>query len=96
MIRHLSNDLHPGVLRHAGLIAALQGHCAEFGRQHAIEVTLAAADGLDGIPQDIALCLYRVAQETLRNIAAHASARQVQVSLRATAEGLELLIADDG
>jgi signal transduction histidine kinase len=96
VIRNLSHELHPGVLRHAGLIAALQGHCAEFGRQHAIEVTLAAANGLDGIPQDIALCLYRVAQETLRNIAAHAGARKVQVSLRATEDGLELLIADDG
>jgi signal transduction histidine kinase len=96
VIRNLSHELHPGVLRHAGLIAALQGHCAEFGRQHAIEVTLAAADGLDGIPQDIALCLYRVAQETLRNIAAHAGARKVQVSLSTTEEGLALLIADDG
>ena len=65
VIRNLSHKLHPGVLQHAGLVAALRGHCAEFGRQHTIEVTLSAADGLDGIPQDVALCLYRVAQEAL-------------------------------
>ena len=94
-IRHLSHELHPGVLQHAGLVAALKDHCAEFGRQHAIEVALSAAD-FDAIPQDIALCLYRVAQEALRNIAAHAGARQARVALRPTADGLELTITDDG
>ena len=59
-------------------------------------MTLSAVDGLDGIPQDVALCLYRVAQEALRNIAAHAGARKAQVTLRSSEEGLELVIADDG
>ena len=62
-IRHLSHDLHPGVLQHAGLVAALKAHCAEFGSQHAIEVTL-SANGLGAIPQDVGLCLYRVAPYT--------------------------------
>ena len=96
VIRNLSHELHPGVLQHAGLIAALKGHCAEFGRQHAIEVTLSVAAGLDGIPQDVALCLYRVAQEALRNIAAHAAAHKAQVTLRCSEKGLEMVIADDG
>ena len=96
VIRNLSHELHPGVLQHAGLVAALEGHCAEVGRQYPIEVTLSAVDGLNGIPQDVALCLYRVAQEALRNIAAHAGARKVQVTLTSTGEGLELVIADDG
>jgi signal transduction histidine kinase len=96
VMRSLSHELHPGVLQHAGLSAALKGHCAEFGRQHAIEVILSAADALNGIPQDVALCLYRVAQEALRNIAAHAGARKAQVTLRSTEDGLELVIADDG
>ena len=96
VIRNLSHELHPGVLQHAGLPAALKGHCDEFGRQHAIEVSLSALDGLDGIPHDVALCLYRVAQEALRNIAAHAGARKAEVILRPTEEGLELVIADDG
>ena len=96
MIRNLSHELHPGVLQHVGLAAALKGHCAEVGRQHAFEVTLSAAEGLDGIPDDVALCLYRVAQEALRNVAAHAGARKAQVTLRSTEDGLELVIADDG
>jgi signal transduction histidine kinase len=96
VIRDLSHELHPGVLQHVGLVAALKGHCAEFGRQHAIEVTFSAAAGLDGIPHDVALCLYRVAQEALRNVAVHAHAGKAQVTLRSTEDGLELVIADDG
>jgi signal transduction histidine kinase len=96
VIRNLSHELHPGVLQHAGLVAALRGHCAEFGTQHAIEVTLSAADAADIIPHDVALCLYRVAQEALRNIAEHAGAQKAEVTLRSTEDVLELTIADDG
>ena len=94
--RQLSHDLHPAVLQHAGLVAALRGHCAEFGAQHGIKVTLSAADGLDGLPQDVALCLYRITQEALRNIAAHSDARTARVDLSPGAGGLELIISDDG
>jgi signal transduction histidine kinase len=94
--RQLSHELHSGVLEHAGLVAALRGHCAEFGAQHGIDVTFSAADGVDGTPQDTALCLYRVTQEALRNIAAHAGARTARVALNSTAAGLELSIIDDG
>jgi signal transduction histidine kinase len=93
--RQLSHELHPGVLQHAGLVPALKGHCAEFGAQHGINVTF-CADGLDGVPHEIGLCLYRVAQEALRNIAAHAGARQARVALTPSADGLELVINDDG
>ena len=96
VIRSLSHELHPGVLQHAGLSAALKGHCAEFGKQHEIDVTLSADADLDGIPDDVALCLFRVAQEALRNIAAHAAAHKAQISLRSNDEGLELVITDDG
>jgi two-component system sensor histidine kinase UhpB len=88
--------LHPGVLQHVGLAAALNGHCAEVGRQYPIEVTFSAVDVRDGIPQEVALCLYRVAQEALRNIAEHADAHRAQVTLSSSEKSLELVIADDG
>ena len=96
VIRNLSHELHPGVLQHAGLVAALRGHCAEFGTQHAIAVSLSAPDGLDIIPHDMALCLYRVVQEALRNIAEHSGAHEARVTLRSSEDVLELIIADDG
>ena len=93
--RQLSHELHPGLLQHAGLVAALRGHCAEFGAQHGIDVTFAAA-GINGVPAETALCLYRVTQEALRNIAAHAGARTARVALTPAGKSLELSIRDDG
>jgi signal transduction histidine kinase len=95
-IRHLSHELHPGVLQHAGLVATLQGDCAAFGNQHGIDVTFHADAGLEEIPADVALCLYRVAQEALRNIAWHAGARRAEVALTRSDDILELRITDDG
>jgi two-component system sensor histidine kinase UhpB len=95
-IRHLSHELHPGVLQHAGLVAALQEGCTEFGSQHGINVTFHADTGLEKIPADVALCLYQVAQEALRNMARHAGGCQAEVALTRSDDILELRIADDG
>jgi signal transduction histidine kinase len=96
VIRHLSHELHPGVLQHAGLVVALRGHCAEFGSQHGIDVTFHADADLEELPADVALCLYRVSQEALHNIAQHAGARHAEVALTRRNHLLELRIADDG
>jgi two-component system sensor histidine kinase UhpB len=95
-VRRLSHELHPGVLQHAGLVAALRAHCAEFARQHGLAVTFRANDSLGRLPEDVTLCLYRVAQEALHNIAAYAQARHVEAALTRGAAGLELMIRDDG
>ena len=96
-IRHLSHDLHPAVLQHAGLVAALKGSCADLGSLYRLDVVFHGDDGLEPIPADVALCLYRVAQEALHNAARHADARRVEVTLTRQAENiLELRVADDG
>ena len=95
-IRHVSHDLHPSSLEHAGLVAALRGICEEFEKLQAIAVTYTADPDIGPIDGQIALCLYRVAQEVLRNVAKHSGARQVGVKLVRTADGIELTIADDG
>jgi len=95
-IRNLSHELHPGVLRHAGLAAALKSVCCEVERKRGLAVSLDAPDQLEDVPPEIALCLYRVAQETLHNAAAHAEARHVLVSLTAHDDELELAVRDDG
>jgi PAS domain S-box-containing protein len=95
-IRHLSHNLHPGMLKHAGLAAALTQHCAEVQRQHGTAVTLAAQDDLDTLEFDVALCLYRVTQEALTNIVRHARAGTARVELTRTEQGVELRVTDDG
>jgi two-component system sensor histidine kinase UhpB len=95
-IRDLSHELHPGVLQQAGLAAALRGCCAAFGLQHGIQVSVEAEDDLGGMPAEVALCLYRVAQEVLHNTAMHSGARRARVALTRSFAGLELAVSDDG
>jgi signal transduction histidine kinase len=95
-IRQFSHDLHPILLQHAGLGAALRVICAEFEKLHAITVTCSSDVDTPGIEDDTALCLYRITQEGLRNVAKHAEAQHVGVTLTATTDGVQLSIVDDG
>ncbi len=95
-IRHLSHELHPGVLQYAGLAAALRNHCRELEREGDLTVTLQADGGLETLPADVALCLYRVTQESLRNVVRHAKASRVQVTFARDGSALTLTITDDG
>ena len=95
-VRPLSHDLHPAVLRHAGLVAALGGHCADLRRHYPLALTWDTDGDFDGIDPEAALCLYRVAQEALRNVVMHAGARHAGLRLRRVDGSAELTIADDG
>ena len=95
-IRNLSHQLHPSVLQHAGLVQTLGRHCTEIERHHDVKVTFSAVNDLDALSPDVALCLFRVAQEALGNAVRHARARMIRVQLKATNEGVELEIIDDG
>lgn len=95
-IRHLSHALHPGVLQHVGLVAALRGYCRGFEREHDLPVTFRADGELGTVPSDVALCLYRVTQEGLGNVARHAGARHARVTVGREGNDVVLTIGDDG
>jgi PAS domain S-box-containing protein len=95
-LRDLSHDLHPAVLRHAGLVAALRTSAEEITRLHGIDVTFHPPPELEGLSEDVALALYRVAQEALRNVVKHSKARTATITLRASATWLQLSIEDTG
>ncbi len=95
-VRHLSHDLHPTVLRHAGLVAALTSYCAELERSHGTVLTCRAEGDLGSIAPETALCLYRIAQEALRNVIAHAGAGRADVRLLRAGDDVEITISDDG
>ena len=95
-IRHLSHELHPGILQYTGLAAALRSHCREFDQSHEVTVTYQSDDHLGHVPSDVALCLYRVTQEALKNAAMHAKAGQVWVTVAREGTDLVLTIRDDG
>ena len=95
-VHALSYALHPAILEDLGLIEALKAECARFGAVEGIPTSLTAADDVGQPSWALSLCLYRVAQEALRNVARHSGASSVEVELRAVGGGLELAVQDNG
>jgi PAS domain S-box-containing protein len=95
-IHSIAYQLHPSVLEELGLAEALRAECERRGRQGGLNVKL----DLDPVPaavgKDATLCLYRVAQEALNNVARHALAHTASVALQQIDGGLLLAIRDDG
>jgi len=95
-IQHLSHQLHSAKLEHLGIIPALRGLCNEFSEQHKIEVDFQHQQVPTGLDSDVALGLFRIAQESLHNIAKHSHAKKVRLELAGTAGKLVLRVSDDG
>jgi signal transduction histidine kinase/ABC-type uncharacterized transport system substrate-binding protein len=95
-VHALSYALHPAILEDLGLIEALKAECARFGAVEGIPTSFRATDNVDEPTQTLSLCLYRVGQEALRNVARHSSARLVEVELRVVGSELELAVRDNG
>ena len=95
-VRSLSHDLHPGMLRHAGLAGALEAYCIEIEQRYDMQVSFKAEGDLRHISDDAALCLFRICQEALRNAATHGRARRVTVLASRTPRYAELTVTDDG
>jgi two-component system sensor histidine kinase UhpB len=95
-VRLVAQRLRPGVLADLGLQSALASLSAEFSRTSGIPVTRTISTDLPELSGDVELVLYRVAQEGLTNVARHARASHVELSLGLVEGGLELRITDDG
>jgi signal transduction histidine kinase len=67
----LSHELHSSRLEHVGVVPALHGLGREMSEQYKIEVRLSDGDVRLDLPRDVALCLFRVAQESLGNVVKH-------------------------
>ena len=94
--RRLVQDLWPTMLDHFGLPAALQVHCEDFCARAGLTCTVDAPEELGDIDPARSIALYRVAQESLTNIARHAQATAVKVELKRELEGVRLQLMDDG
>jgi signal transduction histidine kinase len=95
-VHALSYALHPAILEDLGLIEALKAECARFAAVEGIPTSFRANKDVDEPTKALSLCLYRVAQEALRNVARHSSASSVEVELRAAGGGIELAVQDNG
>jgi signal transduction histidine kinase len=94
-VHQLSHQLHPARLRLIGLVASLTSLQQEIqGSGHRLNFT---HDGVpDAIPQDLKICLYRIAQEAVQNAVKHSGAREITMSLTGSGDALTLIVADRG
>jgi signal transduction histidine kinase len=95
-VHALSRQLHPSILDDLGLVEALRSECASFSRREEIAVVYRPDEVPTTLSRDVALCVYRVAQEALRNIAKHAEVHEARVSLLVTGSQLVLRVQDEG
>jgi two-component system, NarL family, sensor histidine kinase UhpB len=94
--RRIVTDLRPGILDDLGLSAALRWQAAEFRKHTNVRVNVETPPSDQGIGRDAALTLFRIFQETLTNVARHAKATEVAVSLAASDAAFVLQIRDNG
>ena len=89
-MHRLSHRLHSSTLDYLGLVPALQKLVAEFSERHDIAITFAHASVPPSLPSEVALCLFRIAEESLTNIAKHSQARSANVQVTGAPDGIHL------
>jgi PAS domain S-box-containing protein len=96
-LHDLSYELHPARLQTLGLVESLRVMCSEFSHQRSIDVTFTAAESeLPLVIDPVSLCVYRITQEALHNIARHSHATEASVELSFEGNDICLQIADSG
>jgi len=95
-LRRTAHNLHPFMLTQLGLGPALRSYCEEFSGIRKFKVRFTARALPEIIPPGVALCVYRVVQEALGNVAKHAGAKRAVVSISGIDDVLHLAIRDDG
>jgi two-component system sensor histidine kinase UhpB len=95
-VRRLVRRLRPGVLDDLGLVSALTSLSEDFATHTRLLVTRSFDADLPALAPETELVLYRVAQESLTNVARHADAGRVTVALRRADDSVVLTVTDDG
>ena len=96
IVHRFARDLRPAVLDDLGLIPALQSHAKVFAKQNGIPVVLNAYAGVEKLDIITRTALYRVAQESLTNVARHAQASRVEVDIQEHPKTVRMMIQDNG
>ncbi len=94
--RNIAYELHPSVLDDLGLVVSLKALFDEFAKAEKIRVKFTAGKLPDSVPQKIASGLYRIAQESLQNVAKHAKAKLLTVALDVRDHSMMLSLQDNG
>jgi two-component system, NarL family, sensor histidine kinase UhpB len=95
-VRRISSELRPEMLEHLGLVSALTELTTTFSRVSGIEVKHDFDPSLPKLAPETELAVYRIAQESLTNVARHSRARRVRIALERGPDSIVLSVGDDG
>ena len=95
-VRQIASRLRPGVLDDLGLASAISALTSEFSHAAGVGVRQRVDDSLPTLGRDAELVIYRIAQESLTNVARHGNASSVELSLTAEQDAVVLRVADNG
>jgi len=95
-VRRIAQELRPELLEHLGLVSALKSLATRFTEQAGLQLEWEFARELPQLAPDAELVVYRVAQESLTNVARHADASRVWLSLEPGHDSVVLRVVDDG
>ena len=95
-VHRLSHRLHSSTLDYLGLVPALQKLVTEFSERHDIAIAFTHTSLPAPLPSEVALCLFRVTEEALANIARHSRARSARVYVNGGSDGIHLGVEDTG
>jgi len=95
-IQLLSHRLHSSSLEYLGLALAMKGFCSEFAKHQKVQIDFVHSSVPASLPPDVAVGLFRVTQEALRNAARHSGVRKFEVRLLGVPNSIELKIRDSG
>jgi signal transduction histidine kinase len=95
-VRNMALLLRPSMLDDLGLVPALEWYAREISRRGEVEVGVNAENVSETLPDQLAVCIFRVVQEALNNAQRHARAKNVSVELHQTPIAVQVQIKDDG
>jgi signal transduction histidine kinase len=95
-VRRICAELRPGLLDDFGLSAAIEWEAQEFSKRTDIECQIVSDPEDMVLPQEISTAIFRIFQETMTNIARHANATQVDITLKRGQEKIKMSVSDNG
>ncbi|MDP4149723.1 MAG: PAS domain S-box protein [Bacteroidota bacterium] len=95
-VRKIATELRPSILDDLGLVAAIEWQAQEFEKRSGIMTSFQADPADMRFPPDISICLFRICQEALTNVARHSGAKRVGICLQSDDDHIHLRIIDNG
>ena len=95
-VRQMAYRFHPSSLEDLGLVKAVRRLVDDFSARTGIQSSYVHNDPVTALPDEVTICIYRVVQESLSNVARHAQASHVEVEVMCDEEMIDLSIRDNG